>query len=134
MRRIDHHKTGSDLNDHVDVYAMDRPDHEKGRGACHDYAIGHVDLRIMKDVRLPAFVTTTQVKFQHGPVKEVGINGASDEALLGVLIDRLEHFQAGPFACEANDVALEHLTGALGALKARTNDRIERGVEGKSEA
>ena len=68
--------------------------------------------------------------FQKGGVKEAGVNGIVDEALLEILIDRLEGFQRGPFACDANAEALEGLNTAMRALTYRTQERIARGVEG----
>lgn len=73
------------------------------------------------------------VKFQKGPINEVGVNGVTHEALLAIVIDRLRSFQAGPFACEQNYSALKHVEIALDWLKQRTLERMHRGVEGKSE-
>lgn len=70
--------------------------------------------------------------FQRGPVKEAARNGVSDEAVLAVLIDRLQGFQQGEFANDFNQAALDHLQHALAYLKERTLDRMRRGVEGKS--
>jgi hypothetical protein len=72
------------------------------------------------------------VAFQRGPIKEVGINGVSHEALLAIVADRLEHFQAGPYQCWENAQALHHIKAALHALHERTSARIARGVEGTS--
>lgn len=74
----------------------------------------------------------TELTFQRGPVPE-GINGLTNEALLVVLIDRLEGFQSGPFACGENGTALQLLRSALGALHHRTKGREARGVEGTHE-
>lgn len=52
--------------------------------------------------------------------------------LHAIVIDRLEGFQAGDFACEENQVALEHIRSALKCLNARSRDRLIRGVEGTS--
>lgn len=70
--------------------------------------------------------------FQNGPVNEngVGVNGITHEALLAVLLDRLDGFQAGPYACEENARAREHIHQALDWLKQRTLAREARGVEG----
>lgn len=68
--------------------------------------------------------------FQNGPIKEVGINGVTHEALLAIVIDRLSAFQAGPYACLENHVALAHCEDALRCLHVRTRARIARGVEG----
>jgi hypothetical protein len=72
------------------------------------------------------------VRFQNGPIKEFGVNGITQEALLAIVIDRLRCFQAGPFAGEHNAIALEKCEDALNHLQARTRDRIARGVEGTS--
>lgn len=70
------------------------------------------------------------IDFQNGPIKEVGTNGLTHEVLLAVLIDRLDHFQRGPYACEENRLALLHLETAQAMLHARTKTRLARGVEG----
>lgn len=75
----------------------------------------------------------SQVYFQEGPIPSHGINGIQMEDLIAICIDRLTDFQAGPFACEPNQVALDHLKQALNALDARTAERRTRGVEGKLE-
>jgi hypothetical protein len=70
--------------------------------------------------------------FQNGPVSVDGngVNGITHEALLAILIDRLEGFQAGPYANPHNAKALNHLREAQTALQARTRERMARGVEG----
>jgi hypothetical protein len=70
------------------------------------------------------------IKFQRGPIKEVGVNGVSNEALLAILIDRMRGFQSGPFACRENACALTKLEEALHWLHSRTRSRVARGVEG----
>jgi hypothetical protein len=97
------------------VYVLD----ERGNGnASHFYQI------------IPEGNPPTTIKFQNGSILEVGINGISNESLLTVLIDRLEGFQSGSFACEENSSALFHVQSALDVLKARTLSRIARSVEG----
>ncbi len=73
------------------------------------------------------------IRFQNGPIKEFGINGITQEALLAIVIDRLRSFQAGPYACEDNQRALEHAHQALKFLQKRTLARIARGVEGTNQ-
>ena len=73
---------------------------------------------------------TVWLNFQNGPVAEVGTNGITHEVLLAILIDRLEGFQRGPFACEENRVALNCLRMATESLQSRTLERVARGVEG----
>lgn len=70
------------------------------------------------------------VLFQNGPINEVGVNGVTHEALLAILIDRMEGFQAGPYASPDNQVALEAMRTAQIALQRRTRARMARGVEG----
>lgn len=59
--------------------------------------------------------------------------GVTNEALLAVVIDRLEGFQSGPFACDENQTALDHARDSLAALHSRTRERFARGVENKHE-
>lgn len=80
----------------------------------------------------PIVEELTTIKFQTGPVKENGVNGVTNEALLAILIDRLDHLQ-GKFPCNENEVALSHINKALDALEARTADRLSRGVEGTNQ-
>lgn len=72
----------------------------------------------------------TTILFQNGPIGEVGVNGVTQEALLAIVIDRLRSFQAGPYNCRENAVALTHLETAQMWLQKRTLDRMRRGVEG----
>ena len=76
--------------------------------------------------------SVTTITFQKGAAKEHGINGLSDEALLAVLIDRLEGFQSGEFACQENSNTLLLLNAAMESMQARTRDRMNRGVEGEA--
>ena len=69
------------------------------------------------------------IGFQRGPVKEVGVNGVTNEHLLAVLKHRITYLD-GQFPSEYNKQALHHITEALKALEARTADRQKRGVEG----
>ena len=73
------------------------------------------------------------IRFQCGPVKEVGENGTTIEAVVDVLIKRLEGFQKGPFACDYNQEAIHALMLAKDALMVRTQKRMERGVEGTNQ-
>jgi len=70
------------------------------------------------------------ILFQNGPIAEVGVNGLTHEALLAILIDRLEAFQAGPYKSDDNQEALTRLIGAQYWLQQRTLRRMARGVEG----
>ena len=74
------------------------------------------------------------IKFQNGPINDDNPpNGLQNEDLLAILIDRMEGFQSGKFACEENELALFHLEAAMEALQTRTRDRVAREVEGSHE-
>ena len=72
----------------------------------------------------------TYLDFQNGPVKEVGYPGISNEALIAILIHRLQAFQEGPFKSQENEFAWAKLEEARLWLHKRTLDRVARGVEG----
>jgi len=119
MRKLTRHKVNG-LNEALEIEVLDEP----GEGnACHSYLISWG-----KD-REEACV----LHYQDGPIKERGANGISNEALLAIVIDRLEGFQRGPFACEENRLALLSAQGALFLLQKRTKDRLARGVEGTNQ-
>lgn len=73
------------------------------------------------------------IHFQNGPIKESGVNGITQEALLAITIDRLRSFQNGLYKCRENAIALTHCEEALMWLQRRTVERIKRGVEGTHE-
>ena len=114
MRTIESHKVNP-ANDTLTITIRDEPG---SGGACHDYEIALPD---GSGVRLG---------FQNGPIAEVGVNGITHEALLAILIDRMQSFQAGPYACDENGAALNALEAAQDYLHARTKNRMARGVEG----
>ena len=97
-------------------------------GACHQYEVLEAD---GSDV---IGVISATVNFQNGPIGENGVNGCHHEDLIAIVIDRLRSFQAGDFRCRENALALTKLEEALHWLNHRTNERMKRGVEGKSEA
>src|SRR3990167_1993541 len=74
--------------------------------------------------------TRTLILFQNGPIKEFGVNGITHEALFAIIIDRLRSFQAGPFKCLENAIALTYCEEALMWSQKRTRGQIARGVEG----
>lgn len=71
------------------------------------------------------------IHFQQGPILEVGLNGVFMEDLIAISINRLEHFQNSNFKCDENKEAIDYLEKSLNALRARTNNRKNRGVLGK---
>ena len=122
MREIHGHKVNP-ANDTIKITVMDEPG---DGGANHHYVAG-----VMCPGEEGHWVQ--ELKFQNGPIPEKGVNGITQEVLLAVIIDRLERFQSGPFACNENESALAHLRAAQDALHSRTRGRMERGVEGTHE-
>lgn len=117
MRRLE---TGS--HRFAEVIVVD----ELGAGeACHEYYISPIGGR--KDVPAGEY---GHVYFQNGPIKENGVNGCHQEDLLAIVIDRLQHFQAGKYNCRENAIALTKLEECLMWLQKRTANRMTKGVEG----
>lgn len=77
--------------------------------------------------------STMFLDFQRGPVKENGVNGLTNEAMISILIHRLGLLN-DKMPCVENEDALAHLELALHALESRTQSRIARGVEGREVA
>ena len=116
MREIKTHIVeGDSVNHQLELKATDNPI----GGANHNYR-----------VRYPTWEDDYLLEFQNGPIAEVGVNGLTNEVLLAVVIDRLEGFQKGRFACLNNSLAINHCVSALKHLQSRTKDRIARNVEG----
>lgn len=120
MRRLHDHEINTFNAQHVTVAAMDEPDPKAG-GACHEYAI------MLSPVGgAPGHV----LKFQHGPVKDAGINGITDQALIAIILDRWRAFQRSKWANRETAVSITKLEEALMWQHKRTLDREKRGVEG----
>ena len=126
MRELTSHEVNG-LNEALTIEVLDEPGQG---GACHLYKIhgpratddtGH-------DYPVPCCIA-----FQNGPIQEAGVNGISNEALLAIVEDRLKSFQAGPYACRENAIALTKIQEAMMWLQRRTLERVARGVEGTSE-
>lgn len=85
--------------------------------------------------RTPAHVQLPHIdiKFQLGPLREVGHNGTTIESVIDVLTQRLEAFQAGPFRCRENALAITNLEQARLWLQERTRKREAAGVEGTNQ-
>jgi hypothetical protein len=128
MRTITDHKLNG-LNEALEITVLDEPGQG---GACHQYQIELKEGRF-QNVVMTGGVESVVIPFQNGPIQEHGVNGISGEALLAIVIDRLRCFQAGPYACRDNAIALTHLEDSLMWLQKRTRDRLARGVEGTSE-
>lgn len=98
------------------VYALDNASEPLGHA--YHLAVGPNDVQT--------------VKFQTGPVGEVGHNGIQNEQLIAAIVHRLGVLNKA-FPCRENSIAITHLETALLWLERRTADRRKRGVEGKTE-
>ena len=105
----------------TNVAALDERDQNAGL-ASHEYGI---QFGGPKDV--------ARIQFQHGPRGVAGsVAGVYDDDLLAIVQDRMEGFQAGPFACPENASALDHIRQAREALGLRVARRIKQGVLGEN--
>ena len=75
----------------------------------------------------------TELMFQLGGVATNGVNGLTNEALIAVLIHRINYLNQ-QFPCPENFKTISHLEDALTNLEVRTARRMVRGVEGKEVA
>lgn len=133
MYELSSHKTGL-ANEALEITVRDQPG---SGGAHHLYLIAGFEASENRsnpgEPMMQRHATSVPILFQNGPIGENGVNGITNEALLAIVEDRLAKFQAGPFACSENGKALLHVKDALYWLRARTIDRLERGVEGSHE-
>lgn len=126
MRRdvTPHHHDGHGLNESLKI-TSDAKDPAAG-GASHHYLVYAGGPDCFGPI-------VASVQFQHGPRNEANSHaGITEAVLLAILIDRLEGFQAGPYACPENDEQLLHLRAALALTKARADARAARGVLGRN--
>ena len=133
MREITSHKVNG-CNESLGIYVLDGPG---AGGANHLYSIEGFSTASnescpSKERHVKPFNYTT-ILFQNGPIRENGTNGITQEALLAIVEDRLKCFQAGPYACRENAIALTKIQEAMMWLQKRTTDRMMRGVEGTME-
>jgi hypothetical protein len=124
MREIHAHEINDFNRNNVVVRAMDG---NGPGGASHLY---HISIGIVERTDENPTGASCMVNFQNGPIKEAGVNGVTDEALLAILIDRLQGFQRGQYSCRENALALTKMEEAMHWLQHRTRERERRGVEG----
>lgn len=127
MRTIDDHKVNP-ANDTLTITATDTPG---AGGAQHRYVVyGFNNEANTSKFTVDEPATELVILFQNGPIPEAGVNGVTQEVLLSIVADRLRSFQAGPFACRENALALTKIEEAQHWLQQRTLARMRRGVEG----
>ena len=129
MRKINTHKVNP-VNDLLEIAVTDEPG---AGGANHRYEITEFDVSSNASMHSGDINAKHVILFQNGPIPEKGVNGLTQEVLIAICIDRLQSFQAGPFACRENALALTKLEEAQMWLQKRTRDRMARGVEGTHE-
>ena len=134
MRKLADHIVSGDQAVQLEIEVTDQPGQG---GANHKYEVTGFDtsknLSKVGDNGFGHEFSRMVVLFQNGPIKEFGVNGITQEALLAIVIDRLRSFQSGPFSCRENAIALTKCEEALMWLQRRTVARIKRGVEGTHE-
>jgi len=123
MRRLRRHQT-NEANSGIEITVVDEPGEG---GVCHGY---RAEITAANGAARDYVV---DMAFQKGAIHGAGINGITEEVLLAILIDRLEGFQSGDFACRQNAIVLTKLEEALLWLEDRTREREARGVEGTEE-
>lgn len=130
MRTINDHVINP-ANDKITITVNDEPG---AGGANHRYEIAGFDTAGNPSNEDPQGYRSSFSKqvilFQNGPIPEAGVNGITQEVLLAIVADRLRSFQAGPFACRENALALTKIEEAQHWLQQRTIARMRRGVEG----
>ncbi|PWR25376.1 hypothetical protein DKG74_04145 [Zavarzinia aquatilis] len=120
-------------NDQLTITVTDEPG---AGGACHRYEVTGMSFATNESLldvnghHTQLSDTRAVILFQNGPIAEVGVNGVTHEALLAIVADRLRSFQAGPYACRENALALTKIEEAQHWLQSRTLARMRRGVEG----
>lgn len=126
-RELINHKVNP-ANDVLKIEVLDEPG---AGGANHLYRIGGFNTGSNPSGN--GEVSEQFVLFQNGPIGEVGVNGVTHEALLAIVADRMRSFQAGPYACRENALALTKIEEAQMWMHSRTLARMRRGVEGTHE-
>lgn len=130
MRQVTDHIINP-CNDKLTITVTDAPG---AGGANHRYEVGgfNTATNISDNVTAPDGSPDKDITilFQNGPINEKGVNGITQEVLLAIVADRLRSFQAGPYACRENALALTKVEEAMHWLQQRTLARMRRGVEG----
>lgn len=106
------------MKDHITITANE----PEAGGASTSYAISHSGQGL----------GATVLKFQVGD-PNVEVNGLTNEALLSIVLDRLQGFAKGPYSTREGAIAITKIEEALLWMFNRSLDRIDRGVLGKME-
>ncbi len=99
--------------------------------AGHKYELSNFE-NPEKDGQVIQFIQ--KIPSQENPTQLTTVSdGTTNEEVLAVLIDRLNHLY-NKFPSRETAVAITHIETALMWLEKRTKDRIKRGVEGQHKA
>lgn len=130
MRILSAGNEGS-LSPHLEIRVLDEPG---SGGAHHEYEVWlKPESGAPRSVESDAPVI--KVSFQNGPIATAqDANGGTNEALLAIVIDRLQCFSKGPYPSRETSIALTKCQEALHWMEHRTKERAARGVEGKHAA
>lgn len=123
MKRITSHHDGHGRMEQLAVIATDEPATEPpGNSSHHRYSFR------CGDENGPE---VGYIQFQRGPFGADGSTpGTLSNAVLAVMIDHLQGFQAGPLASRETALALTKLQEAAFWLRERADDRARRGILG----
>jgi hypothetical protein len=127
IRELTGHKVNG-LNSKIDIGVLDPPG--AGGASCR-YVVFVPNDGFNQELNASVVQYLT---FHSGPVEGGPQGPITHEVLLAILEDRLVGMQAGPYACDDNAEALDHLRCVIECLHRRTKKRLARGVEGKQEA
>jgi hypothetical protein len=122
MRVVTHPMMDSFTQENLVVYAG-----EPGAGgAAHYYQICKRPV-IQEEGEMEIIA---EIRLQHGPRKEVGVNGIGNGTLLLIVLDFLKSLQSGDYSTRENSLAITDLERVMGWQKQRELDRADRGVLG----
>jgi len=132
-RQITTHHDGHGLAERIEIEADERGP----GGASHLFRV-YVDISGTQHAydsgcTGQARMRVAEIQYQKGPrAEETSTPGVLDSVLLAIVADRMESFQAGPFAHPCNAAALAHVRQAMRELKMRADERAARGVLGRN--
>ena len=105
-----HHVEGYDYNINIKAVPVER------------YGLPSYTYQLTKDYADKSWYQyIKELSFQVGDPKVYGVNGVTNEALLAIMIHRLQGFQNNPATnCSENQEAINHMELAMEALYSRT--------------
>jgi hypothetical protein len=113
--------------DPIGILALDEP----GVSGCNNHYLltgfnANTNTSISDSFRGIANMSMLEIIFQNGHPIDVGVNGITIEALLEVILDRMDGFQKGNDPCTENRQAFELIQKGLAILHSRADKRTEQ--------